>query len=216
MKKAEKERLAGLLQYERKARSEGYINIAGVDEAGRGPLAGPLFAAACIIPDGIVFPGIDDSKKLTPEKRDQLYELITTQEGVVYAIGSVTAEIVDQVNVYQATILAMQDALTRLVLQPDYLLVDGLQLPYKKTPALKIVGGDGKSQSVAAASVLAKVSRDRLMDEYHKKWPRYGFNEHKGYGTSKHLDALAKYGPCPIHRLTYAPLMAFCVNKLGF
>lgn len=212
----ENERLYSLLQYERKVRSEGFVNIAGVDEAGRGPLAGPVFAAACIIPEGIIFPGIDDSKNLSQAKREALFQQITNTEGVVFAIASTSSEKVDEVNVYQATILAMKEALSLLTIQPDYILVDGLQLPYKEIPSLKIIGGDGKSQSIAAASVLAKVARDRVMDEFHKKWPRYGFNKHKGYGTAQHLDAIAKYGPCPIHRLTYAPLMTFCVNKLGF
>jgi ribonuclease HII len=216
VKNAETERLHSLLHFERQARSEGFVNIAGVDEAGRGPLAGPVFAAACIIPEGITFPGIDDSKKLTPAKRDDLYEKITSTPGVIYGIGSVSSEKVDEVNIYQATMLAMQEALSKLGIDPDYILVDGLQLAYGAVPALKIIGGDGKSQSIAAASVIAKVSRDRAMDEYHKKWPRYGFNKHKGYGTSQHLDAIAKYGPCPIHRLTFAPLMTFCVNRLGF
>ena len=161
-------------------------------------------------------PGIDDSKKLSAAKREELYELITTTEGVIYGIGSIPSEKVDEINIYQATILAMQEALSLLTVDPDYILVDGLQLPYKSTPALKIIGGDGKSQSIAAASVIAKVSRDRAMDVFHKKWPRYGFNKHKGYGTAQHMDAIAKSGPCPIHRLTFAPLMTFCVNRLGF
>lgn len=212
---AENERLEGLLHFERHARSQGYAHIAGVDEAGRGPLAGPLFAGACMIPEGISFPGIDDSKNLTDAQRVALFDKITNTEGVIYGIASVSSEKVDEINVLQATIIAMNEALSMLSVQPDYVLVDGLQLPYGKIPTQKIIGGDGKSQSIAAASILAKVSRDRVMDELHKKWPRYGFNKHKGYGTMQHLDALAKYGPCPIHRATFAPLMAFSSQKPG-
>jgi len=202
----EQSRLRRLLAYERQAWSEGFIQVAGVDEAGRGPLAGPVFAAACHIPKGVLFTGIDDSKQLTPQAREDLFARIVDTIGVVYGIASVSPETIDQVNIYQATLLAMKGAIDLLATEPDCLLVDGMPLKYKEIPAFKIIRGDAKSQSIAAASILAKVSRDRLMDTYDAMWPQYGFKRHKGYGTPEHLKAIATHGPCPIHRLTFAPL----------
>lgn len=207
----EKRRLQMLMQFEMAARSQGFRTIAGIDEAGRGPLAGPVFAAACIIPDKVFFPGINDSKQLTPEKRDKLFIDITSHPEVVYAIGSATSEEIDQINILQATIQAMLRAVEKLNVVPDYLLVDGLKLPHPVIPSQKIIKGDTLSQSIAAASVLAKVSRDRLMLQYDQQWPEYGFKDHKGYGTAKHLAALEKHGPCPIHRKTFAKV---CVTSI--
>lgn len=203
---SEQQRLIDLTRYERDARCRGYQCIAGIDEAGRGPLAGPVVAAACIIPDGLYFPGIDDSKKLTPKQRDVLYHEITTCCDVKYAVGIVDSGEIDRVNIYQATITAMLQAVSLLESLPDYLLVDGMPLRHPTIPSQKIIRGDAKSQSIAAASIVAKETRDRLMEEYDARWPNYGFGKHKGYGTPKHCEAIKLYGPCAIHRMTFAPL----------
>lgn len=179
--------------------------IAGIDEAGRGPLAGPVVASACIIPDGIYFPGVNDSKKLLPLKRKLLFEQITSNSQVIYGIGIVSPERIDKINIYRATIQAMLEAVEKLGRQPDYLLVDGLKLPHPTLPSQKIIKGDAKSQSISAASIIAKETRDQLMRGYHLEWPLYGFDEHKGYATSKHLLAIEQHGPCPIHRKTFSP-----------
>lgn len=201
----EQQRLLQLMHYEQEARCQGYHSIAGIDEAGRGPLAGPVVAAACILPEGMMISGIDDSKKLTEKKREKLFDFLTTSPEVIYGIGIVSSEEIDRVNIYQATILAMLQAVAALALRPDYLLVDGLKLPHPEITSEKIIKGDAKSQSIAAASVLAKVTRDRLMEKYCLQWPQYGFSKHKGYGTAHHLKALTVHGPCPIHRLSFAP-----------
>lgn len=206
IEQAEWIRLQELLHYEREALAKGFKRIAGIDEAGRGPLAGPVVAAACIIPENIVIPGVDDSKKLTPLIRQNLYDAITSIPEISYAIAIVDAATIDIINIYQATLKAMLDAVNKLTIPPDFLLVDGTALPNLTIPSEKIIKGDSKSHSIAAASILAKVTRDRLMEEYHIQWPDYGFNQHKGYGTEKHIDAIAKYGACPIHRMTFAPL----------
>lgn len=202
---AEQDRLQQLLRYEEAARRLGYRFIAGVDEAGRGPLAGPVVAAACSIPEGIFFPGINDSKQLTAKQRASLFKEITTHPDVVYGVGIVSHEVIDQINILQASIKAMIDAVEALKIAPDYLLVDGLKLPHP-TPSEKIIKGDAKSQSIAAASIIAKETRDGLMETYHEKWPHYGFDRHKGYGTKKHVEAIRKHGPCPIHRSTFEPV----------
>ncbi|MGA8164208.1 MAG: ribonuclease HII [Waddliaceae bacterium] len=199
-------RLQQLTYFEKKGYREGFKAIAGVDEAGRGPLAGPVAAAACIIPSNIFFSGVDDSKRLTPAQRAFLFKEITRHPRVNYGVAMVTSEKIDRINILQATILAMLEAVAKLVLIPDLLLVDGMCLPHPSIPSRKIVQGDTKSQSIAAASILAKVLRDRLMEEYHKKWPQYGFAQHKGYGTKAHREAIIRYGPCPIHRLTFEPV----------
>lgn len=197
-------RLRQLIKYEKAARAQGFRWIAGVDEAGRGPLAGPVFAAACIIPEKCFFRGIDDSKKLSPEQRDDLFVKITTHKDVVYGIASVSHDEIDRINILQASMQAMLQAVAKLFVVPDFLLVDGLHLPHPNIPSQKIIKGDALSQSIAAASILAKVSRDRLMIELDAQWPEYGFKQHKGYGTPKHLEALAKYGPSPIHRRSFS------------
>lgn len=191
--------------HEDAANEKGYRNIAGVDEAGRGPLAGPVVAAACIIPSDVWIEGINESKKVTPNKREVLYEHITSHPDIKHGVGVVSSQEIDRINIYQATIVAMLQAVENLLSPPDYLLVDGLQLNHQKIPSQKIIRGDEQSHSIAAASILAKVIRDRLMMEYHKQWPQYGFDSHKGYGTKKHLAAIKNHGACPIHRLTFAP-----------
>jgi ribonuclease HII len=203
---AEQSRLSALMKYESEARTLGYSQIAGIDEAGRGPLAGPVVAAACILPASASFTGIDDSKRLTPVQREKLFKTLTQSAGVVFAVGSVSHEEIDRLNIYQATIQAMLQAVAALSVIPEYLLVDGMKLPHPKIPSQGIIKGDALSQSIAAASIIAKVTRDRMMLEYHAQWPQYGFDRHKGYGTPQHLQALDTYGPCPIHRMSYEPL----------
>lgn len=192
--------------FERDSKNKGYHRPAGVDEAGRGPLAGPVVAAACIIPEGVWLPGVDDSKKLTPAARRKLYNAIISDTRILYGLAFVSPLEIDQLNIYQATIQAMYRAIDKLSIQPDVLLVDGMNLNHAHIPCIKIVGGDGKSQSIAAASIIAKVSRDMKMEEYHEQWPEYGFLSHKGYGTEEHRKAILDHGPCPIHRLTFEPL----------
>ena len=206
LNKKEQARLAALTWHEEEARQNGFKSIAGVDEAGRGPLAGPVFAAACIIPEGVFFKGINDSKLLTAEEREDLYQRIISQEGIRFGIGVVSSEEIDKVNILRASILAMLQAIGNLGCQPDFMLVDGLHIPHQHIQCKKLIKGDSRSQSIAAASVLAKVSRDRLMEDYHQRWPEYGFDRNKGYGTEDHLSALHKFGPCPIHRKTFDPV----------
>jgi ribonuclease HII len=204
----EQKRLHRLTKFEREARSQGFSLIAGIDEAGRGPLAGPVVAAACIIPKRIFFKGINDSKLLSPVQRRRIYEALTTHPKVVWAVGSSSVEEIDRINIYQATIVAMQRALDALSVVPDYLLVDGMKLPYRDIPCQKINQGDSLSQSIAGAGIIAKETRDKMMVEMHKQWSGYGFDEHKGYGTPKHLDALQRLGPCPEHRRSFEPVRA--------
>lgn len=211
--KRETKRLLKLNVYEDEARQQGYQIIAGLDEAGRGPLAGPVVAAACIIPTGVLIPGVDDSKQLTAEERATLYQLITQDERICYGIGIIHSQTIDKINIFQATIAAMLMAISQLSLIPHLLLVDGMKLPHPTIPAQKIIDGDAKSQSIAAASIIAKETRDRLMIEFHQQWPLYGFNQHKGYGTEKHLEALQSHGPCPIHRRSYEPVRVLLGNE---
>ncbi|MBA3957902.1 MAG: ribonuclease HII [Parachlamydiaceae bacterium] len=201
--KAELKRLHVLHAYEEAARLQGYSLIAGVDEAGRGPLAGPVVAAACIIPQGIFLAGIDDSKKLSPVQRCEFYEQIMSDSRIHVGVGIVSHQEIDQINILQATIKAMLQAIQALVMSPDCLLVDGLKLEHPTIPSQKIIKGDSLSHSIAAASVIAKETRDRLMVEEDKKWPQYGFKQHKGYGTPAHVEALKRLGPSPIHRLSF-------------
>ena len=192
--------------YEERARSFGYRSIAGVDEAGRGPLAGPVVAAACIFLEDVELLGLKDSKKLASEQREKLYCQIEENPAILKAVGVIEAIEIDQVNILQATLLAMVAAVAGLSQKPDYVLVDGNRLPPLDIPAEAIIRGDNLSESIMAAAIVAKVTRDRMMVEYDKKWPGYGFAEHKGYPTAGHLEMLKKLGPCPIHRMSYAPL----------
>jgi ribonuclease HII len=199
-------RLHDMSHFERRCRAEGYVRIGGVDEAGRGPLAGPVVAAACILPEGTLFEHLNDSKQLDPQKRDALFSQITTDPGIEFGLGIVDAPTIDQINILQATFLAMKQAIQSLKQAPDILLIDGNRAPSLSLPFQAIVKGDSKSISIAAASILAKVTRDRMMEAFAKEWPEYGFEEHKGYGTERHRQALEKYGPCPIHRRSFAPI----------
>lgn len=202
----ERQRLSEMMLWESKARQKGFRSIAGVDEAGRGPLAGPVVAAACVLPEGANIEGIDDSKKLLPSERYRIFQQLVSLAGIDYGIGIVDAIIIDQVNILQATFQAMIAAISRLSLQPDYILVDGNKMPPTHLPGEAIVKGDSLSQSIAAASILAKETRDHLMNVYHEEWPEYGFDSHKGYATREHLMAIHKYGPCAIHRMSFEPL----------
>ena len=191
-------------EFEKAAVNSGFSCICGVDEAGRGPLAGPVCAAAVILPKGAVIKGLDDSKKLTEKKRERLYDIIK-QTAVAYSVAYGTLEEIETVNILEATYLAMNRAIEGLTVKPDFALIDGNRVPRGiKIPCETVVKGDSKSMSVAAASVLAKVTRDRLMLEYDKKYPEYNFKKHKGYGTKEHTELIGKeYGPCEIHRLSF-------------
>ncbi len=190
-------------EFEKAAVNSGFSCICGVDEAGRGPLAGPVCAAAVILPAGAAIEGLDDSKKLTEKKRERLYDIIK-QTAVAYSVAYGTLEEIETVNILEATYLAMNRAIEGLTVKPDFALIDGNRVPRGiKIPCETIVKGDSKSMSVAAASVLAKVTRDRLMLEYDKKYPEYNFKKHKGYGTKEHTELIKQYGPCEIHRLSF-------------
>lgn len=197
-----------LMVYENRVKARGYRCIAGVDEVGRGPLAGPVVAAACVLPPSAVFLGIDDSKRLTALERARLYQEIMSFPGVQIGIGIVSELIIDQINILQASLQAMAIAIANLQEQPDYLLVDGRELPPVIIDGEAIIKGDCLSQSIMAAAVVAKEIRDALMVQYHQQWPEYGFQRHKGYATKAHVMALRKSGPCSIHRRSFAPVKA--------
>ncbi len=184
---------------ENQLHNEGYSVVCGIDEAGRGPLCGPVFAAACILPDGLVLEGLNDSKKLTPKKRDKLFDLIC-ENAIAYCIASASVEEIDELNILEADLLAMRRAIDGLSVKADFALVDGNIARGFQIPARAIIGGDAKSPSIAAASILAKVARDRDCITLDEQYPQYGIAKHKGYGTKQHMDALRTYGPSPIHR----------------
>ena len=188
--------------YEHNAYLRGYTAVCGIDEAGRGPLAGPVYAAAVWLPEGLVLDGLNDSKKLSEKKREALFPVIL-ENAVSYGIGFATEQEIDEINILQATFLAMRRAFAAMQKRCDYALIDGNRMPPLPVPGETIVKGDAKSPSVAAASILAKVSRDRVMLEYAKQYPEYQFEKHKGYGTKVHVEALHTYGPSPIHRKTF-------------
>ena len=190
-------------EYENAAKSKGFKLVCGVDEAGRGPLAGPVCAAAVILPENAVIEGLNDSKKLSEKKREALYDVIK-EKAIAFCVAYGTLEEIETLNILQATFLAMNRAIDGLAVKPDFALIDGNRVPKDiKIPCETVVKGDGKSMSVAAASVLAKVTRDRLMLEYDKKYPEYDFKKHKGYGTKEHTELIKKYGPCEIHRMSF-------------
>ena len=194
-------RTQGLMVYE-KAYGGGGSVIAGIDEVGRGPLAGPVVACAAILPTDHLILELNDSKKLSEKKRERLFEVLRN-EAVAFAFGSASPERIDEINILQATYEAMREAIGGLSLRPDVLLNDAVTIPGVEIPQIPIVGGDGKSVSIAAASILAKVTRDRLMAEYDTVYPGYGFAKNKGYGTAEHIAALKRLGPCPIHRRSF-------------
>ena len=191
-----------LWRYEREAFGAGLKLVCGVDEAGRGPLAGPVCAAAVILPPELEIPGLNDSKKLTDKKRRELYDVITAQ-AVTYGIAFASEQEIDEINILQATFLAMERAMQKLSPPSELALIDGNRAKDFGLPVRTIVKGDSLSASIAAASILAKVTRDRLMEEYDAQYPQYGFAVHKGYGTKRHYEALREFGPCPIHRQSF-------------
>ncbi len=193
------------LSFERSACSSGYRFVAGLDEAGRGPLAGPVVAAAVVLPRGLLIPGLTDSKQVPEADREQLFDVIR-QQAVCFGIGIVDERTIDDVNILQATVIAMEKALAELSPQPDYLLLDAITLPRVRLPQKPIIQGDCRSHSIAAASILAKVTRDRLMVELHAKYPQYNFHKHKGYCTREHMDLLRQHGPCDVHRKSFSPV----------
>ena len=191
---------------ERALRARGFLLVAGVDEAGRGPLAGPVVAAAVILPDDFALDGLNDSKKVSPAKREKIYAILTTTAEILWAVAEATVEEIDRLNILRATHLAMARAIAALPRRPDHALVDGLPVRGLPVGHTALVEGDSLSLSIAAASIIAKVTRDRLMAELDAQHPQYGFARHKGYGVREHLEALRKHGPCPTHRRTFQPV----------
>ena len=191
-----------MLEFEEMYAGQGYKAICGVDEAGRGPLAGPVFAAAVILPEGLVIEGVTDSKKLSEKKREQLFDVIK-EKAVAYCIASASVEEIEEMNILQADMLAMKRAVEGLSVKADFAMIDGNKTPDLDIPCEAIVKGDSKSESIAAASILAKVERDRYMIGQDKLYPMYGFSRNKGYGTKEHMDAVREYGMCPIHRRSF-------------
>lgn len=198
----ERHRLFAMSSFERGLSSFGYQFICGIDEAGRGPLAGPVVAAAVILPIGSTIPGLRDSKLLTSLQRESLFAQIT-REALSVGIGVVDNDVIDRINILQATLLAMRKSLEQLQTKPDYLLVDALTIPGAGVAQKGIIHGDNLSVTIAAASVVAKVTRDRLMCRHHVEFPEYGFSAHKGYGTSAHLEKIRRFGPCRLHRKSF-------------
>ncbi|HTC12706.1 MAG TPA: ribonuclease HII [Chthoniobacterales bacterium] len=195
------------LRFEKLLWSKGVSLVAGIDEAGRGPLAGPVVAAVAVLPTKFSLAGLNDSKQLAEEFREELFEALTASGALVcYGVGIAEPAEVDRFNILRATFLAMQRAIAALPIQPEHLLIDGLPVPVFQQPQTAIVGGDGKSKSIAAASVIAKVTRDRMMRKWHSEFPQYSFDRNKGYGTREHLESLQIHGPCPIHRRSFAPV----------
>ena len=198
----EQQRLMGMYDYEGMFYDEGLYHVAGVDEVGRGPIAGPFTVAAVILPPMTLIPGLNDSKKLTEEKREALYDIIMEQ-AVAVGIGMASPQRIDEINILQATYEAMREAISKLFVQPDLLLNDAVTIPQVSIQQVPIIKGDAKSISIGAASIVAKVTRDRMMEEYDKILPEYGFASNKGYGSAEHIAALKKYGPSPIHRASF-------------
>ncbi len=208
----QREHFESICAYERDLRSEGYQFIAGVDEAGRGPLAGPVVAAAVILPEDFYLPGLNDSKQLSALQRTEYFDFIHEHAAAV-SVGIIHSHEIDQINIYEAARKAMLEAIRHLPLAPDYCLIDAMevQIPIGQ---LSLIKGDAKSASIAAASVIAKETRDRMMIEYGARHPQYGFEKHMGYGTKSHLEAINQYGPTDWHRMTFAPLKH--LNGSGF
>ncbi len=195
--------------YEIEAKKQGYKLIAGIDEAGRGPLAGPVTAASVILPENCQIEGLNDSKKLSEKKRDIIFQIIR-QKAIAVGVGIVYENIIDKINILQAAKTAMADSVSRLSCKPDFLLIDGNQKISSTVPQLTVVKGDSLSASIAAASIIAKVTRDRMMIHYDGIYPQYGFSRHKGYGTRDHLKNISKFGPCKIHRKTFKGVKEHC------
>lgn len=203
MKEKEEARLIELKKMDKEFYDKGVKYVAGIDEAGRGPLAGPVVVASVILPQDSMIEGINDSKKISESKREKLYEIIT-KEAISYGVGIIYQEEIDEINILQATKKGLTEAIKQMNIKPNIIMVDALSgidtlgIPYKS-----IIKGDAKCYSIAAASIIAKVTRDRIMREWDKVYPEYGFGSHKGYGTAKHIAAIKEFGPCPIHRRTF-------------
>lgn len=210
----EAERLELLFAYEKKFRQQGCKLIAGVDEAGRGPLAGPVVVAAVILPEDCRLTLLNDSKKLSAAQREALYEQIN-EKAIAIGRAVVERELIDEINIYQATIFGMYQSIRSLTPGADAVVIDAVPLPELTVPNESIIGGDALSASIAAASIIAKVERDRLMLKAAEKYPQYGFAKHKGYGTPEHLQALREYGPCPLHRCSFEPIKSLLAGKGG-
>ena len=195
-------RLTSMLEIESRLYKKGYINVCGVDEAGRGPLCGPVVAAAVILPKDEKIDGVNDSKKLSEKKREVLFDVIK-EKAIAVGVGISDVELIEKINILNATKIAMKEAIENLKIKPDYVLVDGNQAIDISVPFETVISGDAKSESIAAASIIAKVTRDRLLIEYDKKYPEYGFAKHKGYGTKAHIEAIRTYGLTPIHRPSF-------------
>lgn len=202
MKDVEEKRLEEMLKIENDLYEKGYKLIAGVDEAGRGPLCGPVVAAAVILPENYKIEGVNDSKKLSEKKRELLYDKIIN-EAVAVGVGISDVDVIEEVNILNATKMAMKEAISKLSVKPDFVLIDGNQMIDIDIEASTVVSGDAKSESIAAASIIAKVTRDRMLYDYDKVYPEYGFAKHKGYGTKAHIAAIKEYGLTPIHRLSF-------------
>lgn len=193
-----------MLEYENNLYNEGVILIAGVDEVGRGPLIGPVVACACILPVNFYHKDIKDSKKLSEKKREEMYKIIK-ENAISIGLGIVSEKVIDEVNIYEATKIAMKEAIKNLNITPEHVLIDAMKLELN-IPSTSIIKGDAKSESIAAASIIAKVTRDHMLDEMDKEYPMYDLKNNKGYGTKKHLEALQTYGPCKYHRVSYSPV----------
>lgn len=200
-----------LLKYEKELYSQGIKFIAGVDEVGRGPLYGPVVVAAVILPKNYKLKGLNDSKKLSEKKRNEFYKIIN-KDAVSIGIGIINEDKIDEVNIYEATKLAMKEAISKLEVKPEHILIDAMPLDIE-IPTTSIIKGDAKSESIAAASVIAKVTRDSMMYELDKKYPMYGFKNHKGYPTKKHIEAINEYGLIPGYRKSYAPIKDMVKEK---
>lgn len=193
-----------MLEYENNLYKEGVTLIAGVDEVGRGPLIGPVVACACILPVNFYHKDIKDSKKLSEKKREEMYKIIK-ENAISIGLGIVSEKVIDELNIYEATKIAMKEAIKNLNISPEHVLIDAMKLELN-IPSTSIIKGDAKSESIAAASIIAKVTRDHMLDEMDKEYPMYDLKNNKGYGTKKHLEALQTYGPCKYHRVSYSPV----------
>ena len=203
-----------LLAYEKELYNEGYELICGTDEAGRGPLAGPVVAAAVILPKNTIIVGVNDSKQLTEKKREELYDVIY-EKALAVSVCFIDNNKIDEINILEASRLAMMTAIKNLKIKPDYVISDAMKMNLD-IPVKSIIKGDALSESIAAASIIAKVSRDRFMDEMDLKYPNYGFKKHKGYPTKDHIEAIKKYGITEIHRKTFKPIKTMLIEQLSF
>ena len=200
-----------MLEYENDLYNQGIKAICGVDEVGRGSLLGPVVAVAVILPEGYFHKDIKDSKKLTEKKREELYDIIV-ENAISIGVGIVYEDVIDKVNIYEATKIAMKEAIKNLNIKPEHILIDAMKLDLD-IPSTSIIKGDALSESIAAASIIAKVTRDRMIEELSEEYPMYDLKNNKGYGTKKHLDALKKYGPCPHHRKSFSPVADTLLNR---